>query len=88
MEPGPDSGLSKALLDPFDLICEGSNLEIVGFLLFLDGSNDSSQLLIFMFECPKMAIRHPISVDISKNSSISEVVQGMVNSPIERMVQV
>ena len=83
-----DSGISKVLLDPFDPIYEGLNLEIVGFLLFLDGFNDSSRLLIFALECPKMAIRRPISVNISKNSSISEVIQGMVNSPIERMVQV
>ena len=88
MEPGPDSGISKALFDPLDSICEGSNLEIVGFLLFLDGSNDPSQLLIFAFECPKVAIQSSISVDISKDSSVSEAIQGVVNSPIKRMVQV
>ena len=88
MEPGPDSSLSKALFDPLDSICEGSNLEIVGFLLFLDGPNDSSQLLVLTFECSKVAIRRPISVDISKNSSVSEAIQGVVNSPIKRMVQV
>ena len=88
MEPGPDSGISKTLLDPLDPVCECSNLQIVSFLLFLDGPNDSSQLLIFVFEGLKMALRHPISVDISKNPSISEVVQGMVNSPIERIIQI
>ena len=88
MEPGLDSGISEALFDPFDSIGEGSNLQIVGFLLFLDGSNDSSQLLIFVFECPKVAIRCPIPVDVSKDSSISKVIQGVVNSPIKRMVQV
>ena len=88
MEPGPDSRISKALFDSLDSICEGSNLKIVGFLLFLDGPNDSSQLLVFAFECSKVAIRCPISVDISKNSSVSEAIQGVVNSPIKRMVQV
>ena len=88
MEPGPDSGISKALFDPFDSICEGPNLKIVGFLFLLDGSNDSSQLLIFAFERPKVAIRCPISVDISKDSSVSEAIQGVVNSLIKRVVQV
>ena len=88
MEPGPDSGISKVLFDSFDPICEGPNLKIVGFLFFLDGSNDSSQLLIFAFECPKVAIRRLISVDISEDSSVSKAIQGVVNSPIKRVVQV
>ena len=88
MEPGPDFGISKALFDSLDSICEGPNFKIVGFLFFLDGSNDPSQLLIFAFECPKVAIQCPISVDISKDSSVSKVIQGVVNSPIKRMVQV
>ena len=86
VKPGPDSGISKTILDPLDPICKCSNLQVVGFLLFLDCPNNPSQLLILMFECSKMAIRHPISVDISENPSISKAIQGMVNSLIERVV--
>ena len=55
MELGLDSGISKTLLDPFDLICEGSNLKIVGFLFFLDGSNDS--ILVSWSSCGESSSR-------------------------------
>ena len=77
-----------AFFDPFDALNKGTDLPIMSLLLFLDGPNNSGELLVFVFQGPELAVRHPVPVDISEDPSISEAIESMVNSPIKGVVQI
>ena len=49
MDLGSDSSSCEAFLDPFDVLCKGTDLPIMSFLLLLDGPNNSGKLLVFAF---------------------------------------
>ena len=46
----------EAFFDPFDTFCNGTDLPIMGFLLLLDGLNNSGEFLIFVFQGPELAV--------------------------------
>ena len=91
-QDGMDSGLDfdscEMFFDPFDALSKGTDLPIMSLLLLLNGSNNVGKLLVFVFQGPELAVRHPVPVDISKNPSISEAIEGMIDSPIKGVVQI
>ena len=88
MDLGSDSSGCEVFFDPFDALCKGTYLPIMSLLHLLDGPNNLGKLLVFEFQGSELAVRYPVPVNISKDSSISEVIEGMVNSPIKGVVQI
>ena len=88
MDLGLDSSDCEVFFNPFDVLCKGMDLLIMSLLLLLDGPNNSGELLVFAFQGPELAVRHPVPVNISEDPSISKVIEGMVNSPIKGVVQI
>ena len=80
MDSGLDFCSCETFFDPFDVLSKGTDLPIMSLLLLLDGPNNADELLIFVFQGPELAVRHPVPVDISEDPSISEAIEGMVNS--------
>ena len=86
MDSGSDPGSCEMFFDPLDALSKGTNLRIMSLLFLLNGSNNAGELLIFTLQRPELAVQDPISVDISKDSSISEAIEGMVDGPIKGVI--
>ena len=86
MDSGSDLRGCETFFDPLDALSKGTNLRIMSLLFLLNSSNNAGELLIFTLQGPELAVRDPVPVDISEDPSISEAIEGMVDSPIKGVI--